>query len=530
MRDISKDEFIRSVLRSGLMDRSTLQQRSARLSTDVHQGTNAAKALAHLLIASGDLTRYQAERLLAGRTEAFFLGDCKILDRLGAGGMGKVYLAEQVKLARRVAVKVLPAEHARDPQYVERFQREARAVAQLKHPNIVQVHDVGEQGRVHYIVMELVSGKNLKEILREKGPFSPGESVRLIEQVAKGLGHAHAHGIVHRDIKPSNLVLENETVKILDLGLARRFDSGETITREGGGLGTPDYMSPEQCRDARHADARSDLYSLGCTWYDLLSGHPPFSDLDEVSKVLAHLQSPPQPIQLVAATVSDAVARMIDTLLAKSPDDRYQTCGELLADIDRYRRAAGADPRAAIAMIDRRKVLRKAPSQPPPESSSANAETRAVPQRASPPMLLVYLALVLGGVYLGIQAWRARVLVEPIVIEVPARPAPRPPTQDSTAAATADAPAAPSPSGIRSDQTASAPTESAPATAAAPIPEPGTTHAAAPDTASVAGVEGPPPHDFKPGPEAEGTSASPSPPPEVELPKPRAPRPNFSLI
>jgi eukaryotic-like serine/threonine-protein kinase len=434
-RGLSRDEFARIALASGLLTREKLAQRLREHADDAGRVDGSAKALARFLVGCGDLTRYQAERLLAGRSAGFLLGDYKILDKLGAGGMGKVYVAEQTKLRRQVALKVLPRDRAGDQRYVERFQREARAAAALKHPNIVQVYDVGNHGPTHFIVMELVRGKNLKELLRERGALAPADAARLVEQVAQGLAHAHERGIVHRDIKPSNLVLEGATVKVLDLGLARQFEEGEALTGDGKGLGTADYMSPEQCRDAHSADQRSDLYSLGCTWYELVAGRPPFDSGDSISKALAHMQQEPPPVRRLAPAVPDALAAMIHKLLRKAPEDRYQTCGELLADLARWR-ASGESPAAdsfAPSRTDAAAITVASPSAAADSSSSLSpaddsSSDTLIRRPTTVPMYFVYLlpvmgALVLGGAYFGIEALRKQMAENlPEYIEIPSHP------------------------------------------------------------------------------------------------------------
>lgn len=423
----SWNEFGRAILRSKLLERAQIEELGREFARDPRFSEHSAEAFARFLVEHGDVTKYQAERLLAGRTEGFFFGGCKILDRIGAGGMGKVYLAEQLKLGRKVALKVLTEEHAEDAGYIARFQREARAAAALKHPNVVQVYDVGQDGDTHFIIMELVEGTNLQQKIKNEGPLPVEQSVEIIEQVARGLQHAHEHGIVHRDIKPSNLVLtppvsppvpgrEVGEAKILDLGLARKFDAGESLTQEGHGLGTPDYMAPEQFRDAHSADIRSDIYSLGCTWYCLLAGRPPFADRDRAAKALAHLGELPEPIQNVVPAVPESIANMIETMMAKESDDRYQSPAELLADIQLWRTTGTARATAATRTWQESGERRSAPATSSRGSShqalapaeAESSETLVRRPATSVPMTLVYLvpvmaALVLGGVYMGLR-------------------------------------------------------------------------------------------------------------------------------
>jgi serine/threonine protein kinase len=336
-----------------------------------------------------------------------------------------------LNLGWQVAVKVLPAQYAQDADYLARFDREARAAAGLKHVNIVQVYDVGQEGKPHYIIMELVKGQSLRDQINKHGPMSAQEAVDVIRQVATGLQHAHEHGIIHRDIKPSNLVLENKTVKILDLGLARKFDSTEEITQENRVLGTPDYMSPEQFRDARSVDIRADLYSLGCTWYYLLCGRPPFPKGDAVSKALAHMQQSPEPIQKLAPAVPAGIASIIDRLLAKQPEDRFQTPESLLSDLQTWRDDALAPTmtwEGETAPPRPRHRPDATPRTPSGLTDSNRSETLISKPSTGVPTFLLYLlpvmgALVLGGAYFGIQALREQISdAEPIVVVVPSKP------------------------------------------------------------------------------------------------------------
>ncbi|HCS52845.1 MAG TPA: serine/threonine protein kinase, partial [Planctomycetaceae bacterium] len=209
------------------------------------------------------------------------------MNLLGRGEMSAVYMAEHIAMQRKCAIKVLPANRVKDTSYLGRFQREARAVATLDHPNIVRAYDVDQQNEggaeIHFLVMEYVEGQSIEKLVNSKGPMPFVEIADIIRQAAEGLFHAHNAGLVHRDIKPGNLLVsQNGTVKLLDLGLARFFkEDGEeslTIKHDEKVLGTADYLAPEQAVDSHNVDQRGDIYSLGCTFYFALTGHPPFTD------------------------------------------------------------------------------------------------------------------------------------------------------------------------------------------------------------------------------------------------------------
>jgi serine/threonine protein kinase len=285
------------------------------------------------LVGDGLLTRFQAGQLLQGKWRNFILsGKYKVLGPLGAGGMGYVYLCEHQIMRRRVAIKVLPPSSS-DSASLQRFHREARAVAQLKHTNIVGGYDIDRDGKRHFLVMEYVDGSTFQTIVKAHGPLTPLRAAHYIHQAALGLQHAHEAGLVHRDIKPSNLLLDRTgMVKILDLGLARFFhDETDDLSKRysGGPVGTMDYMAPEQALNSHLADIRSDIYSLGATFYFLLAGHSPFQDGNALQKLIRHQFAPPQPIREIRPDVPEELDAIVGRMMAKDPAARYQTPAEV---------------------------------------------------------------------------------------------------------------------------------------------------------------------------------------------------------
>jgi nitrous oxidase accessory protein NosD len=268
------------------------------------------------------------------------LGRYQLLRKLGQGGMGAVYLASDTRLDRDVAIKVLPPESVNDPDAVARFQREAKALAKLSHPGIVQAYDCEADNGRHFLVMEYVEGTSLAAVLKEKGRTPPALAADYAYQAALALAHAHERGLVHRDLKPSNLLLTADgRVKLLDLGLARFLQDqigDANLTREGVGMGTPDYAAPEQFRDAHQADVRSDIYSLGCTLYRLIAGRVPFPTSSRAEKYQAHREKEPPPLQELCAEVPGGLVLAVKRMMAKHPADRFQTAAEVAEALAPY--------------------------------------------------------------------------------------------------------------------------------------------------------------------------------------------------
>jgi len=271
-----------------------------------------------------------------------------ILGLLGAGGMGAVYKAQHKVLDRVVALKVIAGKLTDNPAAVERFRREARAAAQLEHPNIVRAYDAEQAGTTLFLVMEYVEGVSLAKQVEEGGPLPVHEACICIRQAALGLQHAFEKGMVHRDIKPHNLMRTPEGwIKVLDFGLARFISESKAadgLTQEGTVMGTPDYLAPEQAHDSHVADIRADIYSLGCTLYFLLTGKPPFAGGSVVQKLSAHLHCIPRPLDEVRPEVPRALAHVVARMLDKRPEERYQTPAEVAQALVPFLRPLAAQP------------------------------------------------------------------------------------------------------------------------------------------------------------------------------------------
>jgi serine/threonine protein kinase len=360
------------------------------------------------LVTRRTLTEYQAALIQRGRSDGFFLGGYKILDQIGKGQMGGVYKAVH-NFGQLVALKILPASRAKNSHVLGRFQREARLLTQLDHPNVVRAYQVGESGGVHYIVMEFLEGETLDEVLDRRGRLPISETIRLMRQTLDGLQHLHERRTVHRDLKPSNLMITpggegkadttwESTIKILDIGLGRElFDDDapeaqiETqLTQEGSVLGTPDYLAPEQAKDARSADIRADVYSAGCVLYHCLAGRPPFPETNIMAQMLKHATEKPAPLStLVEGNVPPAFQAVVDKMLAKKPEERYQTPAEAAEALKPF--AASGPPAAASKVLPAYKDWLDSESQmempkplAPPAAKPGSKPAPALPATSKP--------------------------------------------------------------------------------------------------------------------------------------------------
>jgi serine/threonine protein kinase len=295
------------------------------------------------------LTSYQAEQLLDGRVEGVVLGPYLLLDLLGEGGMGRVYKARHRLMNRVVALKVIRAELLAAGEARLRFLREIEAAARVWHPNLVTALDAAPIGDSYVLVMEYVEGTTLSKLLQDRGVPPIRHTCDWVRQAALGLHHAHEQGLIHRDIKPSNLLLTDHErlVKVMDLGLARldlleeRPPEDEPLTASGVVIGTPDYMAPEQAISPRSADARSDIYSLGCTLYHLLTGRPPFPGGSFTQKLLWHQQLEPADPSRLRPSLPPGLLRVLARMTAKAPENRYSTAAEAAADLEFFCSTAG---------------------------------------------------------------------------------------------------------------------------------------------------------------------------------------------
>jgi eukaryotic-like serine/threonine-protein kinase len=317
--------------------------------------------LAGRLQAEGVLTTYQCKQIAAGRAKDLVLGKYRISDELGRGGFGEVYKALHTVMNRTVAIKVIAPERVADSRARDWFRREQEGVAKLHHPNIAMSYDADEEDGKLYFVMEFVDGPNLHRLVAQKGPLAVPMACEMLRQSGLALQYAHENGFLHRDIKPANLLIPKPIagregrgivtptlVKVVDFGLARLpSDNFQTLMLgEKGLMGTPDYMAPEQARDHHHADIRSDLYSLGCSFYFALSGRRPFVGSSLTELISQHLSVEAQPLGELRAELPAGLVNVIRRLMEKKPEDRYQTPAEMITAVEMLceTRAANLEP------------------------------------------------------------------------------------------------------------------------------------------------------------------------------------------
>jgi serine/threonine-protein kinase len=383
------------------------------------------------------------------------LGKYEVVAHIATGGMGAVYKAIDSVLKREVALKLLPPDMASQPEALERFRREARNAARLRHENIVTIYEFDQFGNIFYLAMEFIDGIDLLEYIRRKGRLDPEEARVVTIQAARALEHAHAQGVVHRDVKPSNFLVSRKgdslVVKMSDFGLARETsDEDGRVTRDGHTVGTVDYMSPEQARNSRSADCRSDIYSLGCTLYHMLAGKAPFAGGSITERLCKHAEDEPPDLRQFNPRISEALCAVVRRMLAKNPAERYPTPGALLRDLIRLESATdplrSTEVLAGLALAAGEKAPKakqQAPAPPhilPPPQRRFRRRAPAAGAAPGPPSLWsnpwtwglggVAIALVLAGVGIVVLLRSPRSQPDPVT-DVPPPPRILPPNRES---------------------------------------------------------------------------------------------------
>jgi serine/threonine-protein kinase len=359
MTKITTAQLLENIAKSGLVEASAQDLVLDQLQGG-HEGSlpedpvEVAKAFQD----RGLLTRWQCEKLLQGKSKGFFLGRYRLMGHLGTGGMSTVYLAEHTAMGQKRAIKVLPKAKLGNSSYLARFQREAKAIASLSHPNIVQAYDIDNEKDTHYLVMEYVEGSDLQSLVKREGPLPYDLAADYIAQAARGLQHAHEAGLIHRDVKPANLLVNKDgKVKLLDLGLALYSDETQaslTMDYNDKVLGTADYLAPEQALNSHDVDPRADIYGLGCSLYFLLTGHPPFPEGTIAQRIAKHQKLMPEDIRKDRPDCPGELDGICVKMMQKDRKFRYPSCtvvSELLEKWVKEYRAHLAQPVRKIALV-----------------------------------------------------------------------------------------------------------------------------------------------------------------------------------
>ncbi len=329
---LSLDSFLRTVLRSGVLDREQLRQSLLELPPEQRQ---EPESLAEHLIQTGKLSRFQAAKLLQGTALGLVLGPFHVLAPIGKGGMGTVYLARDSRSQQLVALKALPPKRAREEErLLARFRREMEMCQRVAHPHVAWTYEIGVCQGVYYIALEYIPGLTLYRLINEQGPLAVPRAARLFAEVASALDHAHTQGLIHRDLKPSNIMITpHDHTKVLDLGLAlvqgEAPGEREVIGGRGYVVGTMDYIAPEQAENAATVDPRSDIYALGCTLYFALTGQPPFPGGTAAEKIQRHRTEDPVPVPQLNPAVPPTFIGLLRKMMAKNPDHRFASAAEV---------------------------------------------------------------------------------------------------------------------------------------------------------------------------------------------------------
>lgn len=384
MSKLTRAEFLDYLQRSRLLDDRQLAAVVDRAPADMD-----GEQLAAQLVEDGLINTWHAENLLKGKYRGFTLGKYRLLGHIGTGGMSSVFLAEHPVMERLVAIKVLPKKYVDDPNYLDRFKREARAAAALDHPNIVRAYDIDQDGDRHYIVMEYVDGRDLNVLVKDVGPLSYLDAADYISQAARGLQHAHDAGLIHRDVKPANCLLDKKgVVKLLDMGLAKFSEDDRpalSAIYDDSVVGTADYLAPEQAINSQRVDARADIYSLGCTFYFLLTGMPPFPEGSIAERLLKHQREEPTSLYHYRPDIPRVLVDIFRRMTIKSPNDRIQFASVVEKELESWLESKGRVPvksgtPASPASTDSGRFGSRfggRPSSPNPPSSDTATNARA---------------------------------------------------------------------------------------------------------------------------------------------------------
>ena len=350
-RRAREELFARIALKNGLVTPEQLEEARAIQSRIEELGVSA-KPLDEILLEKGFVVPEGHEKILAHVAKissATQIPGYKILAKLGQGSMGTVYRATQLSVDRPVAIKVLAPFLQRNERFVARFLTEAKVLAKLNHPNIVQCIDVGESAGRYYLVMEYCDGPTVGEILKRGGRMAEERAINIVLQVARALDHAFSSAIIHRDIKPDNvMIIAGGTAKLCDLGLVRDLATSGNKTDTGIVMGTPNYISPEQARGDDHLDTRTDIYSLGCTFYHMVTGSTPFRNANPAVTMVAHINDVPQTARERCPEVSAETSRIIEKMMRKSAVDRYQTPATLVHDLEKLLARVQGDEKGPV--------------------------------------------------------------------------------------------------------------------------------------------------------------------------------------
>jgi serine/threonine protein kinase len=447
---LSVENICGLLIRSRLMTPASVKSAYQRWQTDANHAAADVRKFARWLVRHDYVTEFQAALLLRGQADHFFLGEYKLLERLGQGRMATVYKAVH-QLGQVVAIKVLAPAKAKEAQFLARFQREARLACRLSHPHVVRAFQVGASSDVHYLVMEYLEGETLRQVLKRRGKLPPAEAVRLACQALVGLQHLHEQGLVHRDLKPANLMLVpasarpqadstlDAVVKILDIGLGRAlFDEalladGDNLTTEGTVMGTPDYLAPEQARNSHGVDIRADVYSLGCVLYHMLAGQPPFPDQNLINQIYRHATEAPP-----ALDVPDGLQQVINRMMAKDPAQRYSSPAEALLAVEDFLPNGGATARPRESDACLRSYLAWLDTQQPERTRDEALATRDASPSAKDVRPKVQAAPAVGKLVRGSQREHSGRAAPAAVPTIEPSPPAEPPHQASSFLPVAD--------------------------------------------------------------------------------------------